>query len=86
MIDQIPRAHLPPDIWNPRYMLNDLVKGHSITLTNGEVIEPPELSDDGMKIVILGDTSDPSGVEPLAQNASLLVHESTNARVPTMCV
>jgi len=85
MIDQIPRAHLPPDVWNPRYMLKDLEKGRSVTLNNGEVIEPPELSDNGIKIVVLGDTSDASGVEPLAQNASLLVHESTNAYIsPTL--
>jgi ribonuclease Z len=82
MLDDIPRAHLPPDVWNPRYLLKDLRQGRGVTLENGEVIEPPEISSSGIKIVVLGDTSDASGVEPLAQNASLLVHESTNAYIP----
>ncbi|TDL21196.1 hypothetical protein BD410DRAFT_840667 [Rickenella mellea] len=34
------------------------------------------------KVVILGDTSDPSGVIPIAMRPSLLVHEATHAWMP----
>jgi ribonuclease Z len=82
MIDDIPRAYLPSRITNPRILLNDLVNGYRITLTNGDIIEPPPPSSSGTKIVVLGDTSDASKVEPLAHDASLLIHESTNAYIP----
>jgi len=82
MLDEIPRAHLPPGVWNPRYLLKDLKEGRSVTLRDGEVVDPPERSGSGTKIVVLGDTSDPSGVESLAKDASLLIHESTNAYIP----
>lgn len=34
------------------------------------------------KLVVLGDTCDPTGITPLAQNASLLIHEATDAYIP----
>lgn len=55
--------------------------GQSIRLDNGEVISPEDCvgpERPGRKIVILGDTYCSDGVLDLAQNADVLVHESTN--------
>lgn len=67
---------------NPSVLLGVLQRSREpITLPDGDVLYPPELTQ-GRKIVILGDTSDASNLAELAQDASVLVHESTNAYVP----
>ncbi|PPQ63404.1 hypothetical protein CVT24_004914 [Panaeolus cyanescens] len=65
----------------PMSVMRQLQLGQSITLSDGTVLEgPPKRK--GRKIVILGDTYDPSPTASLAQDADLLVHEATNAHLP----
>lgn len=51
-----------------------------IILSNGKTIENKDLFGPpkrGRKVVILGDTHDPTNIMALAQNADLLIHECT---------
>jgi len=62
--------------------LSQLKLGRSITLPNGDIINPEDHVDQSTqrKLVILSDTRDvPRSVYPHAKNASLVVHECTNA-------
>ena len=63
-------------------MLGQLSQGVCVALRDGSVLDPPPETEGVSKVVILGDTCDPSGVEDLARDATLLVHESTNAYLP----
>lgn len=45
-------------------------------IKSADVVDPPR---EGRKVVICGDTADSRALEKLAQNADLIVHESTNA-------
>ncbi|KDQ11722.1 hypothetical protein BOTBODRAFT_35151 [Botryobasidium botryosum FD-172 SS1] len=68
----------------PRTLLGKLLKTReSITLPDGYVLHPPPFSIPGRKVVVLGDTSDPSALRELAMDPSLLVHEATNAHIPS---
>lgn len=58
-----------------------LQAGESVTLTDGTVLQGPQPRN-GRKLVILGDTFDPSPMIPIAQDADLLIHEATNAHLP----
>lgn len=65
----------------PKSTLSQVKNGLAITLPTGETLLPPPPRA-GRKIVILGDTSDPSRLLPLSQNATVIVHEATNAYIP----
>lgn len=53
-------------------------------LPDGTVLSPSVLGGPGRKLTILGDTYDASGCRRLAQDSDVLVHESTNAYLPTL--
>ncbi|KNC48649.1 ribonuclease Z [Thecamonas trahens ATCC 50062] len=57
-----------------------LVGGVDVTLSNGTHLRSEDYvspARPGRKIVVLGDTCDPSGIAPLATNADVLVHEAS---------
>lgn len=63
-------------------VVKDLAPGSAFTFPDGtvvtqeEAVEPPR---QGRKVVICGDTCDARAIEGLAQDADVVVHESTNA-------
>ena len=62
-------------------VMKEIQKGETVTLADGTVLEGPP-REPGRKIVILGDTHDPSPIAELAMDADLIVHEATNAHLP----
>ena len=62
-------------------VMREIQKGQAVTLADGTVLEGPPRGP-GRRIVILGDTHDPSPIEELAKEADLVVHEATNAHLP----
>jgi ribonuclease Z len=85
-IDPITRNHaalVSAGHRNPRALLGKLLNTREpIQLPDGTTLYPPPLSIPGRKIVVLGDTSDSSGMMGLAEDPSVLVHEATNAYAP----
>ncbi|KAJ7684019.1 beta-lactamase-like protein [Mycena rosella] len=65
----------------PISVMSRLQQGESLELSDGTVLHGPPRRP-GRKVVILGDTYDPSALVPLARDADLLVHEATNAHLP----
>ena len=65
----------------PISLLSNLQKGEDVMLDDGTILRGVPKRP-GRKIVILGDTYDPSPVKPLAIGADLLIHEATNAHLP----
>ncbi|OSD04524.1 Metallo-hydrolase/oxidoreductase [Trametes coccinea BRFM310] len=65
----------------PMSVMSRLQQGESVTLSDGTVLHGPARKP-GRKIVILGDTYDPSPIAHLAEDACLLIHEATNAHLP----
>ncbi|CAH1241716.1 ELAC1 [Branchiostoma lanceolatum] len=64
----------------PGPLYSRIKQGETVTLDNGQVIDPKDVvgpSRPGRKVVILGDTHDPSPLTSLAQGADVLVHEAT---------
>lgn len=67
----------------PMSVMSHLQQGESIELSDGTVLQGP-LKRPGRKLVILGDTYDPSPIAELASSADLLIHEATNAHLPAL--
>lgn len=60
-----------------------LQQGESVELSDGTILHGPARRP-GRKIVILGDTYDPSAIAHLANKADVLIHEATNAHLPEL--
>ena len=67
----------------PRSTLSLVQNGETIILPTGEQLRPPPPRP-GRKIVILGDTSDPSNLISLSQDANVVIHEATNSYIPNL--
>ena len=67
-------------IKQPLSLLRDLKNGKILNLPDGSQINPKDVitPSEQRKIVILGDTYNPSKIIPLAQNPTILIHEATN--------
>lgn len=65
----------------PMSVMSRLQQGECVELPDGTVLHGPPRRP-GRKIVILGDTYDPSPISNLATSPDVLVHEATNAHLP----
>ncbi|CDO69919.1 hypothetical protein BN946_scf184568.g5 [Trametes cinnabarina] len=65
----------------PMSVMGRLQQGESVTLSDGTVLHGPPRKP-GRKIVILGDTYDPSPIASISEDACVLIHEATNAHLP----
>ncbi|OJA13844.1 hypothetical protein AZE42_00482 [Rhizopogon vesiculosus] len=64
-------------------VMSRLQQGESVELSDGTILHGPPRRP-GRKLAILGDTYDPSSIAELASSADLLIHEATNAHLPTL--
>lgn len=57
-----------------------------ITLPDGSVLHPPQMADNGRKLVVLGDTYDAESeaMDKVAKGADVCIHEATNAFLPEL--
>jgi ribonuclease Z len=72
---------------NPRTFLPDFKNGKPLTLPDGTKLYPQDFLGPikkGRKIVILGDTYDPSAMAAIAMHPDVLIHEATNAFIPQL--
>ncbi|KAH7931236.1 Metallo-hydrolase/oxidoreductase [Leucogyrophana mollusca] len=65
----------------PMSVMSRLQQGESVELSDGTVLHGPPKRP-GRKLVILGDTYDPSPIADIAASPDLLIHEATNAHLP----
>ncbi|ORY74704.1 Metallo-hydrolase/oxidoreductase [Neocallimastix californiae] len=67
-------------IKQPLSLIRNLKNGENVELPDGTVLIPDDVitPTEQRKIVILGDTYNPSKIIPLAENPTILVHEATN--------
>lgn len=65
----------------PMTVMRQLQQGESVELADGTMLHGPPRRP-GRKLVILGDTYDPSPIASIAIDADLLIHEATNAHLP----
>lgn len=63
-------------------VMSRLQQGESVVLSDGITVLHGPARRPGRKIVILGDTYDPSPIADIAENADVLIHEATNAHLP----
>jgi ribonuclease Z len=67
----------------PMSVMTRLQQGESVELADGTLLQGPARRP-GRKLVILGDTYDPSPIAGLAVGADVLIHEATNAHLPNI--
>ncbi|ORX45755.1 Metallo-hydrolase/oxidoreductase [Piromyces finnis] len=67
-------------ITQPLSLIRELKRGKILNLPDGTTLDPKDVitPTEKRKIVILGDTNNPSKIAPLAQNSTILIHEATN--------
>lgn len=61
-------------------VIGEILKGTAVTLPNGRTVGKEDIVEEAQKVrkvVILGDTSDPSAISDIAMDADVLVHEAT---------
>jgi len=82
---KIDPAKYIPDIKRtktPMSVMSRLQQGESVLLADGLTMLHGPTRKPGRKLVILGDTHDPSPICGLASNADVVIHEATNAYLP----
>lgn len=79
-----PKVYMPDleRTGTPKSVLRQLQQGENVLLNDGVTILSGPSKRPGRKLVICGDTYDPSRLDTIAQDADLLIHEATNAHLP----